>query len=197
MMSNRFEERYKTGNLPWDIKRPDRNLIETIREYDIAPGHALDVGCGTGDNVFWMIENGFNATGIDYSPSAIEHAREKAQTRQLNPEFYVVDVLKDKIPGAPYDFVFDRGCFHSFDKQKERNRYAANVHQVLKESGHWLSLIGSVDDGRLDFGPPKRKASEIVKAVEPYFEILSLKQSHFDSDDEVPSKIWVCLMKKR
>jgi SAM-dependent methyltransferase len=196
-MDNRFEKRYQDGNLPWDIQRPDKNLIQTIKTFNIETGHALDIGCGTGDNVFWMIENGFNATGIDFSPSAIHQAREKAQTRQLNPEFYVVDVLKDEIPGAPYDYVFDRGCFHSFDKQKERKRYAANVHQVLKEGGHWLSLIGSVDDGRLDIGPPKRTALQVVTAVEPFFEILSLRQGRFDSNDDVPSKIWICLMKKR
>ena len=196
-MSNRFEERYKTGNLPWNINRPDKNLIETISSFNIASGHALDIGCGTGDNVFWLSENGFNAAGVDYSPTAIDQAKFKAASRSSQPEFHVVDFLKDVIPGAPYDFIFDRGCFHSFDKNKERDRFAANVYKILNKEGYWLSLIGNYDDGRLEIGPPKRKASEIVKAVEPYFEILSLKQSRFDSDDEVPSKIWVCMMKKR
>ena len=196
-MSNRFEERYQTGELPWDIKRPDSNLIETIKAFDISKGHALDIGCGTGDNVLWLTENGFNAAGMDYSETAIKIARQKAAARNLNPEFYVADILNGHIPGGPYDFAFDRGCFHSFNEDHERASYAKHVHQALKNNGHWLSLIGSVDDGRLEIGPPKRTALQVVSAVEPWFEILLLKQSRFESNDEIPSKIWVCLMRKR
>ena len=31
----RFESRYQTGNLPWDIKRPDKNLLEAIDKFNI------------------------------------------------------------------------------------------------------------------------------------------------------------------
>lgn len=196
-MSNRFERIYQNGTMPWDIKRPDKNLIEAIQSFDIKAGHALDIGCGTGDNVLWMIENSFNATGIDFSETAIEKARIKADKRNLRADFHVVDILKEEIPDAPYDFVFDRGCFHTFDKRKERSIFAEQVHKALKDGGHWLSLIGSVDDGRLEIGPPKRTALQVVEAVEPWFEIISLRQGRFDSNDEIPSKIWVCLMIKR
>ena len=196
-MSNRFEARYQNGELPWDIKRPDFNLIETIENFQIKPGKAIDIGCGTGDNVFWLLQNGFDAAGMDYSKTAISRAKQKAATININPEFYVSDILQMEIPGGSYDFVFDRGCFHTFDEDRERSTFAKRVHEALNEDGNWLSLIGSVDDGRLMMGPPKRTAQQIVTAVEPYFEILMFKQSRFESDDEVPSKIWVCLMRKR
>ncbi len=112
-------------------------------------------------------------------------------------KFLVVDILKDKIPGGPYDFVFDRGCFHSFDLPDERNIYAENVSNILNKDGLWLSLMGNYDDGRLDQGPPKRTVRDISNAVEPYFEIQYIKSGRFDSNDEVPSKIWIGLFKKR
>jgi hypothetical protein len=61
----------------------------------------------------------------------------------------------------------------------------------------WLSLIGSADEQRLSEGPPKRTARDIVSAVEPYFEILSLVSSHFEAHLPDPPGAWVCLMRKR
>ena len=124
-------------------------------------------------------------------------ALKKSEQKSLHAEFYVRDILRDEIPGNPYDFAFDRGCFHTFDKKKQRRDYARRVHNLLDEGGHWLTLMGNFDDGRIDIGPPKRTALEVVTAVEPLFEILQLKQGRFDSNDAVPSKIWVVLMRKR
>ena len=196
-MKKRFNNRYKSGDLPWNINRPDFNLVHTIKENGILPGNALDIGCGTGDNVFFLAKNGFSVTGIDISKKAIEMAGEKRAENNLGAEFFVRDIFKDDIPGGPFGFIFDRGCFHTFPKKKQRITYAQKVHDLLNDDGHWLTLVGNVDDGRLETGPPKRTALEIVTAVEPFFEILSLKQSRFDSNDEIPSKIWVALMRKR
>jgi hypothetical protein len=34
-IEDRFKERYKTGNIPWDIGKPDFNLIETVAKNSI------------------------------------------------------------------------------------------------------------------------------------------------------------------
>jgi SAM-dependent methyltransferase len=196
-MKKRFNNRYISGDLPWDIKRPDKNLVEVVSKFGINPGKALDVGCGTGDNVFWLASQGFETTGTDIAPEAIKMAKDKALKVDKNVDFIVADFLKDQIRGAPFGFVFDRGCFHSFRKKRERKKYAKQVHKHLSKNGFWLSLVGSYDDGRLDVGPPKRTAMDIVSATEKYFEIISLTRSRFDSNDKIPSVIWVCLMKRR
>jgi len=196
-MKKRFNDRYVSGDLPWNIDRPDFNLVNTVKEFNIQPGKAMDVGCGTGDNVFWLKQAGFIATGIDISDKAIEMALHNSEHNNIQADFYVRDIFRSEIPGAPFQFIFDRGCFHSFDKKKQRYDYAGRMHNLLEKGGHWLTLVGSVDDGRLDIGPPKRTALDIVTATEPWFEILSLKQGRFDSNDVVPSKIWVVLMRKR
>lgn len=196
-MENRFEVRYQTGDLPWDIKRPDFNLVDTIRAFNVKPGKGLDIGCGTGDNIIWLSRQGFKMTGIDLSETAIEQARQKAKHENIQASFYAMDFLNDKVPENSYTFAFDRGCFHTFDSDEERSAYAMNVHQLLQNDGLWLTLAGNFDDGRLEIGPPKRKAIQIIQAVEPYFNILSLVSGRFDSNDKIPSKIWVCLMQKR
>lgn len=196
-MKKRFNERYISGDLPWNINRPDDNLVSTVREFDIQPGKALDIGCGTGDNVFWLKQSGFTPTGIDIADKAIEMALKKSEENSIQSDFFTRDIFHDAIPGGPFHFAFDRGCFHTFDKKSQRREYARKVNELLENGGLWLTLAGNTDDGRLDIGPPKRSALDIATAVEPFFEILSMKQGRFDSNDVVPSKIWICLMRKR
>ena len=196
-MKKDFNSRYVSGDLPWDIQRPDYNLINMVQEYHISGGTALDVGCGTGDNVLWMANNGFIPTGIDLSREAIKMARKRGKEKGTLIHFHTLDFLKSRVPGAPFDFVFDRGCFHSFDTAEERQMFVKHVHRALDNNGLWLSLAGNYDDGRLEQGPPKRTARDITRAVEPYFEIISMKQGRFATNDPIPSKIWITLMKKR
>jgi len=196
-VKKRFKKRYKTGDTPWDIGKPDFNLIETLVKKSIKSCKALDIGCGTGDNSIWLAQKQFQVTGTDISEIAIEKAREKASKSGVKCTFLVVDFFRDQIEGAPFGFVFDRGCFHTFDSDKERKRFAENVASNLEKDGLWLSLIGSADERRQGPGPPQRTASDIVVAVESFFEVLSITSSHFGSNRPDPPRCWACLMQKR
>ena len=192
-----YKERYKTGTTPWDIGKPDFNLIETVNKTPIKSCKALDIGCGTGDNSIWLVQQNFEVIGTDTSEIAIGKAREKASEARVQCSFRVVDFLKNKIEGAPFGFAFDRGCFHSFSSAEDRQRFAENVAAHLEKDGLWLSLIGNADERRHGPGPPQRSARDIVEAVEPRFEILSLTSSYFGSNRPDPPRAWVCLMRKR
>ncbi len=193
----RFTQRYKSGDIPWDLGHADYNLTEMVVNWPIMPCKTLELGCGTGDNAIWMAEHKFNVTAFDLIKVAVDMAKAKALESNVKIDFYVADILKDKIPNEPFDFVFDRGVFHVVDEEAERLIFAKNVAKHMSNEGLWLSLIGSSDQFRDGSGPPQRSAYDIIKAVEPFFEILLLKVSEFDSKDKNPSKIWVCLMKKR
>jgi hypothetical protein len=112
-------------------------------------------------------------------------------------DFMLVDFLKNKIEGGPFGFVFDRGCFHSFSSENGRRRFSQNVATHLEEAGLWLTIVGNADEHRQGPGPPQLTAGDIVLAVEPYFEVLSLTSSHFGSNHPNPPRAWRCLMRKR
>ena len=194
---NRFKERYQVGDTPWDIGKPDSNLIQTVTTTPIRPCNALEIGCGTGDNAIWLSQQDFHVVGIDASEIAIEKAKEKASKANTKCAFLVSDILTSHIEGAPFGFAFDRGCFHTLGSDKERKRFAENVNGHLEEGDLWLSLLGNADEQRDGPGPPQRSARDIVNAVEPYFEILSLVSGHFGSNRPDPPRTWVCLMRKR
>jgi len=105
--------------------------------------------------------------------------------------------LNNRIPGEPFGFVFDRGCLHSFDTDKERRQFAENVASHLEEGGLWLTLAGNADEKDRKTGPPKLTAEELAASVKPYCEIITLTSGYFGSNQSDPPKAWVCLMRKR
>ncbi len=196
-VENGYKQRYKSGDTPWDLGQPDFNLIEDVTNKPILSCKDLDIGCGTGDNPIWLARNDFQVVGTDTSDIALEKAKEKASTANVQCTFMLVDFLINKIEGAPFGFVFDRGCFHSFSSEHDRRRFAKNVAAHLEEDGLWLTIVGNADEHRQGLGPPQRTATDIVLAVEPQFEILSLQSSHFGSNRPDPPRAWRCLMQKR
>src|SRR5208282_434111 len=169
---NHFKQSYAAGDTPWDIGKPDSNLIQCVTTTPIRPCKALEIGCGTGDNAIWLSERNFDVLGIDTSEIAIEKAKEKASRVNTKCAFLVSDILTSQVRGAPFSFAFDRGCFHTLGSNEEREKFAENVNGYLGKDGLWLSLLGNADEQRDGPGPPQRSARDIVNAVEPYFEIL-------------------------
>ncbi|WP_166511279.1 class I SAM-dependent methyltransferase [Desulfallas thermosapovorans] len=197
MIEERYKKRYKVGDTPWDIGKPDFNLIQTVTTAAIGPCKALDIGCGTGYNSIWLAQNNFDVVGVDTSDIAIQVATKEASKANVKCTFIEIDFFTNRIEGMPFGFAFDRGCFHSFQSDEERKKFAENVANHLDKDGLWLSLIGNADERRNVPGPPQRTARDIVNAVEPYFEILSLVSGQFGSNHPKPPRAWVCLMRKR
>jgi SAM-dependent methyltransferase len=192
-----FKEMYRAGELPWDLGKPDANLIHTVTTTPILPCKTLEIGCGTGDNAIWLAQQGFDVVAVDASPIATEQARDKAAKAGAKGEFLVLDVLREHVHGGPFHFAFDRGFLHTIESDQVRKSIAETVSRYLDAGGLWLSLLGNADEVRRGPGPPQRTASEIVNAVEPHFEILSLISGHFESRHVDPARAWVCLMRNR
>jgi SAM-dependent methyltransferase len=189
-----WNDRYASEEpLPWDTGTPDPMLVEFVESRAIVPGRALEVGCGTGTNAIYLAQHGFEVVGVDISPLAVDKARDKARGRC---RFETVDFLSEAAPGGPFQFVFDRGCFHTFDEDHERERFAQNVAAGLVDGGTWLSLIGSTEGPPRDVGPPRRSAREVISAIEPPLEILQFQSCEFGVYGE-QLKAWLCLSRKR
>ena len=193
-----FTERYQDNDTPWEINRPDLNLIDFVSTQAVPLGAAIDLGCGTGDNSIWLAAHGFQVTGCDLSDIALDHARAKAEQAKVHCAFFQADFMQVTLPGAPFRFAFDRGCFHTFEVPAVWHRFAARVADILEDNGQWLSLIGNRDEDRGDRqGPPQLSASQIIEAVEPFFEIISLTRGHFDFNHAPAPLIWICHLRKR
>lgn len=198
-----WNESYAAGELPWDTGQPEPLLVEFVTSGAIAPGAALEIGAGTGTNAIWLAEQGFDVLGIDLSPLAVERAQAKMAEmatmatmdgRALRCRFAALDFLAASAPSGPFEFVFDRGCFHVFDEPGERQRFAAQVAAALAPGGFWLSMMGSTEGEPREGGPPRRSAREIALAIEPVLEIVELRSAEFHVHG---AKAWFCLSRQR
>lgn len=189
-----WNESYASGQLPWDTGEPEPLLVDFVTAGGVTPGPTLEIGSGTGTNAIWMAQRGFDVLGVDVSPLAVERARAKMDGRALRCRFAAGDFLAGPPADGPFQFVFDRGCFHVFDEPGERQRFAAHVAVVLAPGGLWLSLIGSTEGPARDVGPPRRTARDVTQAIEPALEIVELRSADFGSHN---AKAWFCLSRRR
>jgi len=197
MGADEFNSRYNNGDTPWDHGMVDHNLTEMIAQYNILPCKMLEIGCGTGENALWLAGLGYDVVACDFAPAAIEKARAKT-AKTVNPVcFMVADFMHQSIPGAPYGFIFDRGCLHCISDEASKSSFVEKAAGLLTDDGWWLTLAGNADEGKREVGPPQLSAVELVRITEPAFEIISLRSGHFGSNQEDPPRAWICLMRKR
>jgi SAM-dependent methyltransferase len=191
-----WNERYASGEMPWDTGEVEPMLVELVESGGVSPARTLEVGCGTGTNAIWLAERGFDVLGVDVAPLAVDKARARMSGSTLRCRFATLDFLGDELAGGPFGFVFDRGVFHVFDEPDERSRFAARVAALLAPGGCWLSLSGSTEGPPRDTGPPRRSARDLSIAIEPALEIVELRAAEFHSQVGTAAA-WFCRSRRR
>jgi methyl halide transferase len=192
-----WNDRYRDGNLPWDTGRPSSELQRVLSGNPIQPCRALDLGCGTGTNSVWLAQQGFEVTGIDVAPLAVERAEERASAAGVTAHFVVGDVLHLPELDGPFAFFFDRGCYHAV-RRDAPDQYAPAVAQQLASRGRGLILAGNAREPH-DPGPPVVTDEQIRDELGVEFEILDLHEFRFDEAPGVAKRFlgWSCLVEKR
>ncbi|MGW5054064.1 class I SAM-dependent methyltransferase [Actinokineospora sp. NPDC004072] len=66
-----WEQRYREGG--HHHADPSPHLVAAVA--DLAPGTALDAGCGEGANAAWLAGQGWRVTAVDISETALARAR--------------------------------------------------------------------------------------------------------------------------
>lgn len=78
--------------LPWANLAPDRWMVEWLDGAEApAPGRAVVVGCGLGDDAEELARRGHRVTAFDVSPTAIGRCRERFPGSTV--DYVVADVL--------------------------------------------------------------------------------------------------------
>ena len=150
MDSADWDSRYAGTELLWSAG-PNRFLVAELE--GLPPGRALDLACGEGRNALWLAEQGWQATGIDFSAVAVERARRVAGERRLAAVFEQADVLGYEPPAAAFDLVI---VFYLQLPAAERARALAAAARgvapggTLLVVGHDLTNLGEGVGGPQD-----------------------------------------------
>jgi thiopurine S-methyltransferase len=158
----------------WAQNRPGLHQAEYNRwllahwpTLGIAPGaQAFLPMCGKSRDLHWLVENGYTATGIDFSPLAIESYFEEcgepyelqpgpnlpcyegARTRIYCGDFF--DLTAREL--ADTAAVFDRAALVVL-AAADRRRYVDHLLRVVPD-GTWILLVTCEYDQNLAAGPP-------------------------------------------
>ncbi|MEV0113682.1 methyltransferase domain-containing protein [Streptomyces sp. NPDC050844] len=127
----------RSRQVPFFVAKPDENLVGYLDRGLIAPGRALDLGCGPGRNALHLAAEGFQVDAVDLSPAAVAWAEERAHEVGADVRFHCGDAfeLTADEPAGPYDLIYDSGCFHHLPPHR-RISYLALLDRVLAPGGH-------------------------------------------------------------
>lgn len=147
----------------WDTPAP--GSYDAVREFltsqlalALRGGLALDLGCGGGQVALLLAEAGYTTLAVDFSPTAVELARQNAATAGLRVEVRVDDVLTlTTIPTGAMDLVVDNHVWHCLVGETDRLRFLEAVSRVLRPGGLFfsetMSREGAFDPAAVDADP--------------------------------------------
>src|SRR5947209_19292739 len=169
-----WEERYRKGEIPWDTGRPSVELERVIEEEKIAPCKAIELGCGTGTNAVWLASLGFDVTAVDLSTLAVDLARGKAASAGVRVRLVAADLLDPPDLGGPFQFFFDRGCYHIV-RRIDVDRFLKTLERITLPGAAGLVLTGNAKE-KQEPGPPVVTEEELRGELGRLFDIVWFRE---------------------
>lgn len=146
-----WDKRYEGDELIWKAE-PNRFLVQETT--GLLPGRVLDVACGEGRNAIWLAERGWAATGVDFSPVALDKARKLAARRGVSVEWLEADVRawNPVAPDGQFDLVI---VFYLQLAAEDRRPVLRAVAAAVAGAGTLLVVAHDVDNIMAGTGGPQ------------------------------------------
>lgn len=138
--------------VPWADLTPNPHVVAWLDRSGVAPGHALDVGCGLGDTSEELARRGFDVVAIDVSPTAVAQARTRFP--QTRVDYRTLDLLR--LPAAldaAFDLVVE--CYTlQVLPPAARSQAVAALRRAVARGGTLLVVARGRDDGEPEGAMP-------------------------------------------
>ena len=202
-----FEKIYEKPEAGWTRHEAPEELSDLIREKQITPCKAIDIGCGEGYYSIYLASMGFEVVGIDLSERAIEYAKKNAEKAGANVRFLAGDVTTALELEERFDFVLGWSVLHHI-MPPEREEYIKNIATLLNRGEKYLatcfnekSLDEAEGEGKYQTSPVGTKLyyssqAELTDLYEPWFKIIESKLFSFEAPPGV-SHIYNCFFMER
>ncbi|WP_308168577.1 class I SAM-dependent methyltransferase [Nonomuraea sp. NEAU-A123] len=124
----------RSTQIPFFVAKPDESLVSYLERGLLAPGRALDLGCGPGRNAIHLASLGFEVDAVDLSPAAVTWGEERAREAGVEVRFHRGDIFSVALPPGQYDLVYDSGCLHHLPPHR-RVSYLSLLDRLLVPGG--------------------------------------------------------------
>lgn len=136
-----WADRYSEGTARWDLGGPCPVFVSLLASPQAPPaGRVAFPGCGSGHDVRYWREEGYDAIGFDFA----------IQADDLPIENLDVFELGNRYPAA-FDTVVEYTCYCAIDPAR-REEYSASIRASLKPGGTLVALLFPVE--HKPEGPP-------------------------------------------
>jgi SAM-dependent methyltransferase len=136
MRSTDWDERYSTHELVWGAE-PNQFVRQQCERLPV--GRALDLACGEGRNALWLARLGWQVHGSDFSPVAIDRAREltdrESDAVRERVTWEVADISTSSLPRQRYDLVL---ISYLHLGAEHRDRLMAEASGAVRPGGRFL-----------------------------------------------------------
>ena len=116
----------------WVNYNSTQEYVKELLNY-VSGGDAIDVGCYTGRNTFFLAENGFSVTAIDNDQEYIKELVEKSKAKNISIDAKVLDVI-DMPEDKQYDLVLCTMVMHFLDA-KDIKKGFEKLKAITKPGG--------------------------------------------------------------
>ena len=189
-----YYEKTNVKEMPWYEENLDQDVVREFRSKEYRKGNFLDLGTGPGTQALQLSKHGFKVTGTDVSENAIRKARELSD----DVDFVVDDILDSKLDTGKFDFILDRGIFHTFELS-QRSLYLQQVKRILKDNGILFLKCMSIDEKTIpDDGMPRKLSKQDLREFfEDDFDIQRIDDASFRGTMETELRALFAVLKKR
>ena len=133
------------------------NIQLVAEAADLAPGTALDVGCGEGGDVIWLARRGWTVTGADFSAAGLARAARLAEEAGVaeRTDWWQVDAREFDAGGRSFDLVSTQ-YLHPPDGGMVD--VVGRLAAAVAPGGHLLVVGHAPRPGSSDLGPHEPNA---------------------------------------
>jgi len=144
-----WNRRYAETESLW-AGRPNRFLVAEVE--GLAPGRALDLACGEGQNAVWLATLGWRVTAVDYSDVAIAKAQSRADLAGVDVELVCADLLEYEPQPEAFDLVT---VLYLHIPAAERPIVLERAAQALASAGTFVLVGHDISNLRDGVGGPR------------------------------------------
>ena len=117
--------------------------------------------------------------------------------RTSSVQFLVADLTQFDLDLEPFDFLFDRGCYHCARKENLPG-YLETLKKLSRPGTRYLVLAGNANEQNEQEGPPRVHEHEIRADLGELFDFEMIREFHFEDAGGTQGPLgWSCLLVRR
>ena len=158
-------------------------LVYFLDNYKIS--NAIDLGCGSGNDTLYLMNQGKQVIACDQSKLALENIRKKL------PDVYDIKCFNmlDGMPfdSSSFDLIIADLCLHYF-REKDTIKILEEIKRILKTNGHLAFRLNSINDVNHGAGQGKELEHHLYESsngtIKRFFDEQDIKYFFHDFDFE-------------